>query len=275
MKYITRNRKTVFKKGQVLLVVIMLLATALTIALAVSFKSTTDTQVSKLDQDSQTALAAAEAGIEAAIRQGNINSSQFNSLGLGSGITGSATVDTTSVDNTFLTPLLQKDSQYSLYLTTYDKASGTFSGSYSGGNMIVYFGQQGNCPTLELTIVSAAGSYVKRHLFKPSCEISIQGASTETVSTPLASETIQGTNFGYEATVPGADLTSGNMLFIRVLSSNSSVSTPIGIKVSSGLLPLQGSTITSQASTTTGVTKKVQLFQSYPQIPAEFFVTRF
>jgi hypothetical protein len=42
-----------------------------------------------------------------------------------------------------------------------------------------------------------------------------------------------------------------------------------------GNFPIQGKTVSSTATTTTGVSKKVTLFQSYPQIPAEFFTTSF
>jgi len=281
MKHIAYNRKPKTenyfqKRGQVLLVAIMLLATTLTIALAVSFKSTTDTQVAKLEEDSQRALAAAEAGIEAAIRQGNVN---LNTLNLGIGISGVATIDTTSSKTSFITPLLQKDEQYTLYLTPYDRVTDTFgAGAYDGGAMTIYFGQNNNCPTLELTVMSKDGTYLEKKLVKeasPVCDAGIQGNSTYSVSNPGASDTVNGQAFSYKATIPSVDLTSGNLLFIRVLHSSSNISTPIGIKVAQNALEIQGNTITSQATTATGVTKKVQLFQSGPQIPAEFFVTQF
>ena len=62
------------QQGQVLLITIMLLATVLTVVLAVTFKSTTETQLTKLEEESQKALAAAEAGVEVAIKQ-NVGSS--------------------------------------------------------------------------------------------------------------------------------------------------------------------------------------------------------
>lgn len=259
-----------------LLVAIMLLATTLTIALAVSFKSTTDTQVAKLEEDSQRALAAAEAGIAAAIRQGNVDLSTLN---LGIDISGAATIDTTTSKTTFLSPLLQRDEQYTFYLTPYDRTTNTFSaGTYDGGDMTVYFGQNNNCPTLELTILSKDGTYIRKKLVKeasPVCDAGIQGTSSYNVTVPGAGETINGTTFSYKAAIPGADLTSGNILLVRVMHSSSNVSTPIGVKVAQNTLEIQGNTITSQATTSTGVTKKVQLFQSGPQIPAEFFVTQF
>jgi hypothetical protein len=40
-------------------------------------------------------------------------------------------------------------------------------------------------------------------------------------------------------------------------------------------VPFAGRVITSEAKTSTGVTKKIELFQSNPQIPSDFFVTAF
>ena len=57
------------QKGQILLITIMLVATVLTVVLAVTFKSTSETQITKLEEQSQKALTAAEAGIEAALQQ--------------------------------------------------------------------------------------------------------------------------------------------------------------------------------------------------------------
>ena len=48
------------EKGQVLLITIMLLAAAVTVVMTIAFNSTTETQITKLEEDSQKALSAAE-----------------------------------------------------------------------------------------------------------------------------------------------------------------------------------------------------------------------
>ncbi|MFZ1549746.1 MAG: hypothetical protein WAT44_04755, partial [Microgenomates group bacterium] len=63
-------------------------------------------------------------------------------------------------------------------------------------------------------------------------------------------------------------------LIVRYISIGGPSSTTLGL-VGTSTLQASGQTVTSQATTRTGVTKKVQLFQSYPQIPAEFFFTSF
>ena len=51
------------KRGQILLITVMVLATIMTVVLSVSFQSVTETQTTKLEEDSQNALAASGAAI--------------------------------------------------------------------------------------------------------------------------------------------------------------------------------------------------------------------
>lgn len=266
------------QKGQVLLITVMLLATILTVVLSVSFKSTTETQVTKLEEEVQKALAAAEAGIEAALRNGT-TVADISTLPNLSGFTGSATVST-ETKSEFVTPLLQKDEQYTFYLTNYayDKSTKTqtFSGAYSG-DLEIYFGQNSNCPTLELTILKSDGSVIKRKLAIPDCDTTTEGPTNDPlVTTSAGSYNVEGVVFDNFATLSSLDLSGNDILIIRNLSSlGSSSATKIGIVSDGSDLSLEGKTINSEARSSTGVTKKIQLFQSYPQIPAEFFVTSF
>src|SRR5438046_2001534 len=100
----TRSKKN--QQGQVLLIVIMLLATAVTVVMSSAFKSTTETKITKLEEESQKSLAAAEAGIETALQTGT-NVTDLSSLPNLSGFTGSATISQTST-NSFTTPLIQQ-----------------------------------------------------------------------------------------------------------------------------------------------------------------------
>ena len=79
------------QRGQILLITVMLLAAAITVAMTIAFNSTTDTQVTKLEEDSQKALSAAEAALESAVRQRIINSTVTlgtGDLSMFKGITG-------------------------------------------------------------------------------------------------------------------------------------------------------------------------------------------
>jgi len=250
------------ESGQVLLITIMLLATALTVVLSVSFRSTTETQVTKLEEESQKTLAAAEAGIEAALKQTEtvpIGAGLSSDLG---SFSGSATCTTTNDKSYFISPLLQKDEQYTFYLANYP---GLTSGFWSG-NLNLYFKSESDTPAVELTFITTTG--VSHYLLDPSTLI-LADAGTKT-GVDSGSFSLGGTGFGYK-TSSSFSVSNTKLIIARVLST----ATKIGIDGGVDALKSQGKTCDSQASSNTGVTKKVVLFQSYPQIPAEFFVTSF
>ncbi len=245
------------KQGQALLVTVMLLATAITIVLSLSFRSTTETQVTKLQEENQKALAAAQAGIDAVLKSGTNGSTiAIGNLPNMTDISGNATVSTVTGD-TFITPLLQTDEAYTFYMADY--SNGAFSSDWNG-SLDIYFQSETNCPALELTFIKDDNS-LSRYLMDP-CNL-VQGAS----KTPTTNGgTINGINFTYKNSSSFA-VANTRLIIARSLFA----STKIGL---SGLsLKSQGKTVTSTAKSNTGVTKTIQLFQSYPQIPADFFVT--
>lgn len=264
------------KRGQVLLITIMLLAAVLTVVLSVTYKTTTETQLTKLEEENQKALAAAEAGIEKVAQQGS-GTVSINDL-VGSGFSGQATVDLTQGLD-FTTPLLQKDQQYSFYLSTYDDATKTLSGNYSGNISSIYFGSGSSpscsgtrtAPLLEFSFItydaSAVPKYgVVRELTDPCGSVT----GTDTITSSSSSFNFDGNTYAYKTSSPIVPPTHSQLLVIRVLYA----STKIGIQGNINFSP-QGKKIISEAKSQTGVSKKVQLFQSYPQIPAEFFITTF
>lgn len=270
-----------YKNGQVLLITVMLLATVLTVALTVTFKSTTETQVTKLEEESQKALAAAEAGIEAALSQGSsITNFQTSGLNIPTGFNGSANIGVIQ-DNDFTTPLLQQDQQYTFYLSNnvdFNATPPTFPNPYAG-TLTVYFNSTdpSSCNNigLELTLIyddsSTPNPYDLRRFVADNGN-RLQGGGKLTVNHnaggygPYESQTFYcqtslGSMAGYE---------SVKLLMIRSLFNQSKIAV-----VGNVTLPIQGNTVTSEARSASGVTKRVQLFQSYPQIPTEFFVTTF
>ncbi len=250
------------QSGQILLITIMLVATLLTVVLAVTFKSTTETQLTKIDEESQKALAAAEAGIEAALQQnvgGSVNIASLPNMS-GTGFTGDATVGTLTA-NTFTSPLLQKDQQYTFYLSNYPGF-----GSPLTANIDVYFMTEGTCPVLELTLISTT-NVLTRRLADPCNQISKPGEDLVSDSGTYA---IDGYNFNYRSDPIAV---SGHAVMIaRTLFAPTRIAVE---RIGGGNLPIQGKYVTSEAKSPSGVSKKVRLFQSFPQIPAEFFVTSF
>ena len=257
--------------GQALLITIMLLAVALTVVLAMSYTSKTDVQLSKLEEENQRALAAAEAGIDALVNKSTGESIVISDLSSGlANFTGTA--EKASVQQPqFTSPLLQANSHYMLYLSDYPG----FLNPYNGNVSIYYSNDQSKCTSatsgdaIEITVISGS-SYpytITRYLSDGGGRV-VSGANDYLSA---GDYTIDGLGFKCK-TKPISIFSVSNPKIMVVRSIFNP--TRIGFGGSSSL-PAQGTVITSEAKTPSGVTKKIKLFQSYPQIPLNFFATSF
>ena len=257
------------KSGQVLLIIVMLLATAITIVLAVTFRSTTDTQLTKLEEDNQKSLAAAQAGIEEVLKT-NSNLSNFSGLNIPAGFSGAANISS-DTSQSFVTPIVQSDDQYTFYMTNYDPLAKSFGTNYFSGSIRLYLQSESNCPASEVTLItSAATDNIFKYLIDPCGLVQKDGTGNGIIGTsPGGVMPGQNLNFTYKS--DSLALNNVRLLIVRNLGADSR----IGVYSAAANLPVQGKTIVSQANSPSGVSKKIQLFQSYPQIPADFFVTSF
>ncbi|MEO6508705.1 MAG: hypothetical protein ABIO02_02020 [Patescibacteria group bacterium] len=263
------------QSGQILLVVVLLLATTLTIVMTAVFTSRTETQVSKLQQESDKSLIAAEAGIEAAIKNQNGRSNiSFKDLALtsldGTGI--DLNNSSVSIDNSttakFVSPIIQKDQQYTIYLAKYD--NGVFDSTIVTGTMNLYYGSDNvSCDSIALEysfLAVALNTYtMPRYVADTGSIIGVPGIDSVTIPP----HDINGVTFTCVSTLTVPN--NAKLLFVRVIGPDAS--TRIGIDDNN--FPAQGKTFSSEAKTASGVVKKVKVFQSYPQIPAEMFVTSY
>lgn len=256
------------KKGQILLITVMLLATVMTVVLSVSFKSVTDTQITKLEEESQKALSAAESAIEVALNENSLDSDvtsiALSSISGLSGFSGDATIESLTA-TTFTTSEIQKDASYTFYLGNYDVQNKTIASVIDPNNLTLCFENGTPNPAIEITLVKTGG--VKKYVVDPDNPKRISNASNTSSCTP------DSVNYSYSVNIPNGDIgNDAKFLIVRVLYS------PTKLFFSrNSVLPIQGRTVSSQAtsSNSTGVSKKVVLFQTYPQIPGEFFSTRF
>lgn len=263
------------KSGQVLLITVMLLAVVLTITLAVTFRSNTETQLTKLEEESQKSLAAAEAGVEAALSlsPGQSISNIGNLPGL-SGFTGLANVSTTKPGSRsqFVTPLLQKDQQYTFYLADYK----TFNSPYTGSLTVYYDSESAGCSNiaLELTLIYNYNPALNNQpsIKKFVADVGVKITSSGSIGSGTGG-TVDNQTFSCRAALGsiGPTYNPANVLIVRTLFAP----TKLGFDGGVSPLPIQGKYITSTATSNSNITKSVLLFQSYPQIPAEFFVTSF
>jgi type II secretory pathway pseudopilin PulG len=259
------------KRGQILLITVMLLATVMTIVLSVSFKSTTETQVTKLEEENQKALAAAESAIEAALKENATATIGIGSLTSITGFSGSATIESLAAA-TFTTPNIAKNGSYTFYLGPYTVATKTIGASVDQA-ITICFEDGTPKPAIEITLVKS--SSVKKYVVDPIANSSGRIYSTTTITGSSCAP--DSTNYSYSINIPGPDATGigtdGKFLLVKVLFAP----TKLLFSRTTTPLPAQGRTISSEAtsSTSTGVSKKVVLFQSYPQMPGEFFTTAF
>lgn len=263
------------QKGQVLLIVILLATVLLTVGLSITQITTQDAKVAKLQEDAAKARAAAEAGIEAALGQAGNDSIDISGLLSDDALSGTASFDT-SVAPEFTTPLISKDAQYTFYLIGYDTAANlVLTGTFSDDMILnrVEPSATDYCSTaqafaVELTFVDATpvtGGIVERFLIDE-CNL-LSGTTAE---------------FAFGDTIPSSSITPDpHVVIARVIAPNNGFN---GAKLefvnntSGSDWPAQGRTVISTASVgnteNQNVTKKVRLFQSHPQFPAEFFVTK-
>lgn len=266
-----------FKRGQILLILVLLLATTITIVLTTSLSSIGNTQTTKLEEESQKALSVAEAGIDKALAENAKNGNTSADIHqIASDFTGSANVTESNNKQTFTTQVLQKDEEYTFYLASYNRQTNTIgNGGYAGTITVYYETGATSCfdGALELTLIydpTGTGAYKAKRFIADAG--SLYGASTSDNIGETGGSTIDSIPFNCHATaIPIVTFANPKLLIVKALVK----STPVSFSGDS-TLPVQGKTVSSIASSPqTGVTKQVELFQSYPQIPSDFFTTSF
>lgn len=258
------------ESGQVLLIAVMLMAVLMTVVFSASFVSRTDTQISKLEEENQKALAAAETGIEAALKSGTIT--DLSTLGVPAGFTGEATIQT-SASPSFISPVIKKNGQYTFYLST---PGGTIdnpdfsklTSDYNDNPLVICSSSKSFA--MSIALLKSNGN-IERFVINPDLNTPI---ITNGEAANNRGNCPTGQNWEYWERLSSNKIGTNNLLLFVKLVGPSGPSAKVGINGYVNL-PLQGKTIVSKAKSPTGVTKTVQLFQSYPQIPAEFFTTTF
>lgn len=273
------------ESGQVLLITIMLLAVALTVVLTTSFTAKTDTQIAKLEEESQRALAAAEAGIEATLKSGNpVNINELSGL---ESFIGTAKVLTASESTDYSTPI-KKDQAYTFYLGTY--SGGTIS-SPTINSISMYFGPDAttleDCGNFafEISIISGAcgnssNCSIHRYLIDKGGNFTATAGgdpdTTDERTVTFGTYPVDGKTYKCQSDpISISQAAPDKIMMVKFLSPTGISQTEIAFRGSGGNLPPQATTVTSNAKSPGGARKEVELIQYYPQIPAEIFDTIF
>ena len=259
------------ERGQALLIVVLVMVVALTVGLSVASRSITNLKTSTEEANSQNALAAAEAGVEQAIKSNsNVSELSFNN--------NTASYDTTitSVNGKDIllyggNPVLQDDgidtwlSDYStdpskIYLNPWPLGGGT-------ENLTIKWGVSPDpCSNAAIEFALIYGTkqspQVKRYVFDPCSTRAVINHFSPPTST--GKSTTSGKDFYYEATVP---ISLGLIGRVVPLYAN----TPVALVAQTTALPSQGSIVTS-VGISSGTQRKVNVFQGYPEVPSEYFL---
>jgi hypothetical protein len=256
------------RAGQILLITMLVIATIASVVFSAAYTSRTNTQTTKLEEENQKALAAAEASIRVALKNrgsATLGSGELSSIAQ---FQGGAAIVPASSSMVFLTPSIEQDGEYTFYPAPYTAGSPPLFGPSAANDIRICFGSTSTPPALDIGIIRVSDPKIIRYAVDPQRRI----ANVTTGTAGCAGNTTP-VSFSRSITISGAELgTDARFIMVKVLFSP----TTLLFVRASGTTPLppQGTLIQSTAtSNNSGVTKKIDLFQSYPQIPIEFFST--
>lgn len=277
------NKKLPFPRdnsGQALLVILLIMAVALTIGLSITSRSITDIKISELSEEGARAFSAAEAGIEEALLAGSEGTFEpaapfetgatYQSVSTGF---GSATQ--------FALPATVSQGQVpTLWLSNYSD----LSPAYNQDRLELFWGNPGENAALEASIYYKDGTEYKVAKFAldpittrtPANSFCNPPSCSGVISFSDGDSSFDSKNFDSKATLDLSSITGPGktLLFarIRVLYADEQA---LGVKAACNLLcgastlPSQGLTITSKG-TAGAATRKVQVVKYHPAPPAFF-----
>ncbi len=266
------------ERGQILLIVVLVMVTALTIALSVAARSITNTRSSDESAKSEQAFSAAEAGIEKSLTSNTAVTGSFSNHAQYK--TTLVTVGGVEFPLNNSSPIL-KDEPADLWLSTYPGYSAQRS-----GNVTIFWGSstdvckpvesQNTMAALELIVFS--GTLANPHTTKYAVDpCPARSSINKFQSIGPGGDTILGTAYNYKYSFV---VNSG--LFVRIVPIYApTIIAARGCDAANANctpFPTQGTLIQAEG-TISDTKRKIQTYRYYPQLPAEilqysFFVPK-
>jgi hypothetical protein len=261
--------------GQMLLITLLVLAIATTIALSVIGRTTTDLNISTQLEESSRAFSAAEAGIEQALKlQSNPNNGNLTTLAGGASYqVSSSTLAGTA--GTYIFPNLTSDGQsQSLWLVDHN-TDGTpnYASSYSPANnltvcwsagateLVLYFSRSGEIMSARQAYDSdnaRVGAQAESNRFSPAVSGSgCAGASTSYLHT---------INFATDFSINNA---TDKLIMLRIIPYYVPSGTQLAVS-SGSTIPSQGNSFESCGTTGGGVKRCINVYQNYHVPPLDY-----
>lgn len=255
-----------YQRGQVLLIVVLVMVTALTVGLSVAARTITNIRTSEEAESSEKAFSAAEAGIEQSLT---------NNVAVSGSFPNQATYQTTirTISGTEFrlnngVPVL-KDDAFDLWLSSYPNYASPWSGT-----LTLYWGQSGEVcassessntmPALELVLLSGPTNNpaITRYALDSCPDRKLQN-QFELV--PLAGGTVDGKTYLYRKTIT---VTSG--IFMRIIPLYAPATMAVQACSACAALPSQG-TVIEATGIAANTQRKLVTQKRYPKLPTELF----
>jgi hypothetical protein len=269
------------QSGQALLIIVLVLVVALLIGLSVVSRSIINLKNTQDQASSQRALSAAEAGVEAVIKnQASIKDGSFSGEGLNT--TYDAVISTISGATPFIIGgnnnqinLVKKRTPAYIWTSDYS-ASNPFATSWSGVLTISWgdYGDPCKDAALEISVISGdrTSPTLQRFAYDP-CSVVKGGAINRASSNNFDNNVSMGSAFNNPKLNFNVALPSINNIYL-VSVNPLYADTHIGVSAQNSVpnqnLADQGADIQS-TGTDNNVQRKDFVFQGFPQIPAELF----
>lgn len=255
------------QKGQILLIVVLVMVTVLTVGLSVAVRSITNTRTSVEATNSEQAFSAAEAGIEQSLTS---NTSMTGTLSNKAQYkTSLITVAGTQFALNNDTPVLTDEST-DLWLSTYPGYKNQWSGTFN-----IYWGKStdtcnanestNTMAALEVIVLSGSltNPQMTRYLYDP---CSNRQTKNNFTFVPASIYSIAGENYAYKS--PTITVNTG--IFVRIIPLYAPTIVAIQNCGCGGGMPSQGTVIQS-VGTSSNTEREIQTYRYYPELPPEIF----
>lgn len=276
--------KVSMQKGQIILVLILIMGVGLAIGLSVIQRSLTDINTSSNLEQSSRAFSAAEAGIERALRQSpgpnfnlSLGENNSNVNVSDSGLLPAPVVSTDGIQAAFARLDLNKEDVAEVWLANPADTSAVPANYYNPptNNIDIYWGNSAtDQAAIQITIIAGNGPFSNmKYFYDPSSSrITANNFTLPDCSGGFNIPTISGTiTFRCRQTVTWAANSNPKILRARLLYNNSSqpfAARAVG-SCASCFLPPQARIITSIGSSG-GTQRRVQLFKQDNIVPLYF-----
>ncbi len=259
-----------FSSGQVVLITLLVLTIATTVALSLIARTTTDTTITNQVEESSKAFSAAEAGVEEALKTGN-PSTQVLSSGVSYNVNVGSVGGATGV---YAFPkITQKGTTETLWLVEHNQTTGALDETtpYRGSSIDVCWSSGDVIPALLVTILYKDHISQTYRVVKQAYDPDPVRAATDKFSSTYIPGGCSDTNTTYKETItfaPAIDPANDTLIALRIRP----LFNDTRIEIDSGDIQLakQGDRIESTGTTTEGINRKIIVYQQY-RAPASVF----